>query len=573
MSGFKKNVASQRWRIFAWDVTTGLPKTGDSANITAKIRKDYGSATPTGTTNPTETESGFYEFPLTQDETNADVMDLIPVSATSNIQVVGVPSRVFTVPQYFSIMDIGVNGRVAIGKWLAQPVTLSATTLLPAVDAKSISDDFVAADSVEANISNLNTTISHVRDDTEDIQAKIGIPVTSDLALEIDAIRTLTNLLGDIQEDIKDRQVVYEEGAVWVDLIEGTPGTTIFVNGTSRNPVISMADANTLATALKFNRFKINNGSSITFVGDQVNKIFDADGAFINMGSQNVNLSVFNRAIMLGIGTGAAIFRDCALVGVTIDTSTAYTSVVSGTTTLSITGTYHFLRCTASGATDPIFNFGAVGAQTLNLRDWSGAVEIQNLAAGDIVHFEGNGLITFNANCTGGTAFLRGNINLVDNSGGAVTLNQDARYELSRILSDETAFNGADIADILTDTTAIEVDTQDIQSRIPAALVSGMMDSNISAIDTNLDAAEKIALSVDSIEVGSAVLGTLSTTQMSTDLTETTNDHYKGRVIIWTSGNLLRQATNITAYNGTSKVLTFTATTEAPANNDDFIIV
>lgn len=94
----QKNVASQKWLVFAFDLTTNAPETGDAANITAKIRKDFGSATAVTDTNPTELESGYYEFDLTQAETNANVLDLIPVSATSNIQVIGCPARMGTVP-------------------------------------------------------------------------------------------------------------------------------------------------------------------------------------------------------------------------------------------------------------------------------------------------------------------------------------------------------------------------------------------------------------------------------------------------------------------------------------------
>lgn len=75
------------------------------------------------------------------------------------------------------------------------------------------------------------------------------------------------------------------------------------------------------------------------------------------------------------------------------------------------------------------------------------------------------------------------------------------------------------------------------------------------------------------IIVGEATAGTLSTTQMTTDLTETTDDHYLGRLIIFTSGNLYGQATDITDYNGTSKMFTFTALTEAMSAGDQFVIV
>lgn len=72
---------------------------------------------------------------------------------------------------------------------------------------------------------------------------------------------------------------------------------------------------------------------------------------------------------------------------------------------------------------------------------------------------------------------------------------------------------------------------------------------------------------------GAAVTGTLSTTQMTTDLAEATDDHFNGRILIWTSGALLNQATDITDYAGSNGLLTFTAVTEAPSAADTFIIV
>lgn len=75
---------------------------------------------------------------------------------------------------------------------------------------------------------------------------------------------------------------------------------------------------------------------------------------------------------------------------------------------------------------------------------------------------------------------------------------------------------------------------------------------------------------------GAAVAGTLSTTQMTCDLAETTNTHYVGRRIIWTTGALAGQEAQITAFQGFaagSSKLTYTATTEAPAAGDKFVIV
>ncbi len=130
-----------------------------------------------------------------------------------------------------------------------------------------------------------------------------------------------------------------------------------------------------------------------------------------------------------------------------------------------------------------------------------------------------------------------------------------------------------DAGNIPTDLTNIETNTQDIQGRLPAALVSGRMDSDIRAVNGNTTSATKLALSANTMETGVALAGTLSTTEMTTDLTEVTDDHYNSRVLIWTSGNLLRQVASITGYVGSTKKLTFTAVTEAPIANDTWIMV
>lgn len=123
------------------------------------------------------------------------------------------------------------------------------------------------------------------------------------------------------------------------------------------------------------------------------------------------------------------------------------------------------------------------------------------------------------------------------------------------------------------------------KAELDAAVALLATAANLATVDTVVDAikvvtdaltsagAAKLALSAGTIVAASAVTGTLSTTQMTTDLTEATNDHFNGRIIIWTSGALLYQATDITDYDGATKMLTYTAITEAPSNGDSFIIV
>ena len=132
----------------------------------------------------------------------------------------------------------------------------------------------------------------------------------------------------------------------------------------------------------------------------------------------------------------------------------------------------------------------------------------------------------------------------------------------------------ADQSLVIAATDAIIADTNDIQARLPAALTAaGHMKSDALALDGSTAAAVDLKTSALTIVRAAAIAGTLSTTQMSTDLTEATDDHYNGRRLLWTSGVLIDQATAITDYTGLTKVLTYTAITEAPTAGDTFVIV
>lgn len=63
-----------------------------------------------------------------------------------------------------------------------------------------------------------------------------------------------------------------------------------------------------------------------------------------------------------------------------------------------------------------------------------------------------------------------------------------------------------------------------------------------------------------------------TTTAFITDLTETDDDHYNGKILTFTTGNLIGQSTDVTDYTGSTKTLTVTALTEAPADNDEFVL-
>lgn len=186
----QKNVASQKWLVFAFDRTDNTPKTGDAAQITAKVRKDYGTATAVGDTNPTEIEDGYYEFDLTQAETNANVLDLLPESSTSDIQVIGVPGRVFTTPPNFSALSIESGG------------DLTDTTVNGKLDTI---DNF------------LDTEVAAILADTNELQTDLANGGRLDLL--IDSIISKVDVIDGICDDILvDTAVIGVAGAGLTDL-------------------------------------------------------------------------------------------------------------------------------------------------------------------------------------------------------------------------------------------------------------------------------------------------------------------------------------------------------------------
>lgn len=115
-----KNTAGQSIALFAFDTTTGTPKTGDAANMVFYITKDWGSVTAISSNSgvPTEMDStnakGWYKIAVSQTETNADAVVLSGKSTTANISVTG--RFFYTLPANFTSQSIDSNGRVDVIK-------------------------------------------------------------------------------------------------------------------------------------------------------------------------------------------------------------------------------------------------------------------------------------------------------------------------------------------------------------------------------------------------------------------------------------------------------------------------
>ena len=146
-------------------------------------------------------------------------------------------------------------------------------------------------------------------------------------------------------------------------------------------------------------------------------------------------------------------------------------------------------------------------------------------------------------------------------------------------------FLDTEIAAILVDTgttlqaelDGIQADTEDIQARLPAALISGRMDSTISAINDVTEAASRIARSTQRIVLGT--VGSSSTTSniVSSSLSPAAGatNQFQGRIVTFqqgtTTANLRGQSTDITASTADGQ-LVVTPLTTAPVSGDVFVI-
>lgn len=94
---------------------------------------------------------------------------------------------------------------------------------------------------------------------------------------------------------------------------------------------------------------------------------------------------------------------------------------------------------------------------------------------------------------------------------------------------------------------------------------------NVDRLAGSSSAVAKLKAGASALVTGTALGGSTASTVV-TNLSEATDDHYNGRVVVFRSGALDGQAAEIKDYNGTTKTLTVSALTEAPASGVVFTI-
>ena len=147
---------------------------------------------------------------------------------------------------------------------------------------------------------------------------------------------------------------------------------------------------------------------------------------------------------------------------------------------------------------------------------------------------------------------------LTDLGGMSTAMKAEVNAEADTAISDAALATAANLATVDTVVDAIKVVTDALGATAAAnlALAAGVM------VPATVDTATNSH--------------TPTTTEFQADdVTEATADHFNGRVIIFTSGTVKDQATSISDYVAVGGIGQFTvvALTEAPLNNDTFIIL
>lgn len=411
----------------------GNPKTS-CANLDSEISKNGDTMADAGV--EAEVGNGMYSIAFSAAEMTADVISGVLKTSTADV-----PDTPFTLyPKKLVILRSGTAQGGAAGY-----ITLDASAgtvddiwngclcvadIDGTVEARII-DDYDGTNE-QASVTPNWVQASPDSDDTFVIYLPSGMQVP----MVVDAImdERLTGATHNVPTSFGRRMRGlgefggYMGGAIWIDTVNGSSGTSVNDNGISTAPVDNINDANTLAAngELKIVRFEVAPLSSFTFAEDQDGDVFHGVHWTLALGGRSISNTIIIGADVSGTGTGASQSHldNCAINAVTLTACHLHNSILKNTFTVSATGTYHFLNLKC--ITAAVVNFGsAVGSTTVIIDDFSGDLEVQYIKSGDVLFIEGTGKLTVNANCTGGTIYIRGNIELSDS--GAATINQDAR--------------------------------------------------------------------------------------------------------------------------------------------------
>lgn len=295
-------------------------------------------------------------------------------------------------------------------------------------------------------------------------------------------------------------------------------------------------------------------GSGAGQINQTNNGQIDANAARTG-GTTNTGRDI-GASVLLSSGTGTgqislssgAVLLQATQTGVTIPTVTAVTNQV----TANVTG--------ISGDTTAADNLEAA-------LDGTGGVTITAALTGAIT-----GNIT--GNLSGSVGSVTGAVGSVTGAVGSVT---GAVGSVTGAVGSVTGNVGGNVVGSVGSVTTVSDKTG---YRLSATGVDDVWDEPMSGHTTAGTYGDKIRAHAAGVLKALVTTGSTTTSVVLNATTgidgaapSSTNDFYNGRVIVFISGTLAGQATDITDYDGSTKALTVTALTSAPSSGDTAVIV
>jgi len=208
------------------------------------------------------------------------------------------------------------------------------------------------------------------------------------------------------------RTAGYAEGAVWLDTITGHTGTESFVYGTADNPVATIGEAMTIATAVGLRRIRVINGSTVILGAPMTNFSLVGKNWNLSLNAKSIAGLYVEGATITGNGTGNGItFSQCHLGAIGVAGGDFIGCKFAGTMTMTAGEDYSFIQ-SSDADPDPIFVFAA--NVTARFRNWSGGLQFNALSSTNEVSIDGRGHVRLHTNCTGGTVIVRGPYKVTD---------------------------------------------------------------------------------------------------------------------------------------------------------------
>lgn len=348
---------------------------------------------------------------------------------------------------------------------------------------------------------------------------------------------------------VTSRTVGYADGAVWLNTTATTNiGTESYVDGVADHPVTTIAAAITIADALGLKRIRIANGSAVELSGTIAAKSLVGKNWTLDLSDEAITGAYIEGATISGVSSGVgAEFVDCHFTGTATVGGGDYFRCGFGVVTFTMlaSSSYNFVACfddDPDTATSPIFVFAA--SAVVGARNWRGAFQANAMATGNKLTLDGAGRLVIGSTSEGGAITLRGFFPPVT---GGENLHSQAEFEVH---------SGVPI----TQTSRFSTDNT--------------IAANMTQISSDSVAADRLEAVLDATPTGTVAASPApSATVFTTNLTEATADHYNGAFCVFTSGVLLGQSRKIADYDGTDKIVTTSAFTEAPGAGDAFLII